>query len=89
MKKSIIWLLITIMVITFGSLLYFQIFYLDHMAKMRNEQFSESVMRSLNATATLLEREEALHFLEQHVNIIGSPSRQESSADRTAALPRR
>ena len=72
MKKSIIWLLITIMVITFGSLLYFQIFYLDHMAKMRNEQFSESVMRSLNATATFLEREEALHFLEEDANIIGS-----------------
>lgn len=42
------------------------------MVKMREEQFSEGVMRSLNATAEFLEKEETVYFLEQDVNIIES-----------------
>ena len=72
MKKSIIWLLTIVMSITFGALLYFQIMYLENMVKMREEQFSENVMRSLYATASYLEKREALHFLEKDVNIIES-----------------
>ncbi len=60
------------MSITFGALLYFQIMYLENMVKMREEQFSENVMRSLYATASYLEKREALHFLEKDVNIIES-----------------
>lgn len=59
-----------IMAITFGALLYFQMSYLDNMVRMREEQFSESVMRSLYATAGYLEKQETLHFLEQDVNSI-------------------
>lgn len=65
MKKSIIWLLTIVMALTFGSLLYFQIMYLENMVKMRDGQFSESVMRSLHATAGYLEKQETLHFLEE------------------------
>lgn len=72
MKKSIIWLLTVVMAITFGALLYFQIMYLENMAKMRNEQFSEGVMRSLYSTSEYLEREETMHFLEEDINIIES-----------------
>lgn len=72
MKKSVIWLLTIIMALTFGVLLYFQILYLENMVKMRDEQFSEGVMRSLYATSEFLEREETLHFLEQDINIIES-----------------
>lgn len=72
MKKSIIWLLTIVMSITFGALLYFQIMYLENMVKMRNEQFTEAVMRSLNETSEFLEKQETLHFLEQDVNIIES-----------------
>lgn len=72
MKKSVIWLLTIIMALTFGVLLYFQIMYLENMVKMRDEQFSEGVMRSLYSTSEFLEREETLHFLEQDVNIIES-----------------
>lgn len=72
MKKSLIWLLTGVMAITFGALLYFQIMYLENMVKMRDEQFSEGVMRSLYATSEFLEREETLHFLEQDINIIES-----------------
>lgn len=70
MKKSLIWLLTIVMAITFGALLYFQIMYLENMVKMRDEQFSEGVMRSLAATADFLERQETLHFLQEDVNII-------------------
>lgn len=72
MKKSLIWLLTIVMAITFGSLLYFQIMYLEKMVKMREEQFTEGVMRSLHATSAFLEKEETLHFLEQDVNIVES-----------------
>ncbi len=72
MKKSTIWLLTIVMALTIGSLLYFQIIYLESMIKMREAQFSESVMRSLYATSLYLERQETLHYLEQDANIIES-----------------
>lgn len=68
MKKSIIWLLTVVMAITFGALLYFQIMYLENMVKMREGQFSESVMRSLYATSGYMERQETLHYLEEDAN---------------------
>lgn len=66
------WMLTLVMAITFAALLYFQIMYLENMVKMREEQFSEGVMRSLNSTSIYLERQEALYYLEQDVNIIES-----------------
>lgn len=72
MKKSLIWLLTIVMALTFGVLLYFQIIYLENMVKMRDEQFSEGVMRSLYATSEFLEREETLRFLESDINILES-----------------
>ncbi len=72
MKKSLIWILTTIMAVTFGTLLYFQIMYLEKMVKMREEQFSEGVMRSLYATSEFLEREETLYYLQEDANMLGS-----------------
>lgn len=72
MKKSLMWMLTAVMSITFLALLYFQVMYLENMVKMREEQFTEGVMRSLNATTDFLERQETLHFLEEDVNIIES-----------------
>lgn len=72
MKKSLIWLLTAVMSITFCALLYFQIMYLENMMKMRDQQFTEGVMRALNATSEFLEKQETLYFLEQDVNIIES-----------------
>ena len=60
------------MAITFGALLYFQIMYLENMVKMREEQFTEGVMRSLNSTSEFMEKQETLHFLEEDANIIES-----------------
>ena len=72
MKKSLMWMLTAVMAITFVALLYFQIMYLENMVKMREEQFTEGVMRSLNMTSEFLEKQETLYFLEQDVNIIES-----------------
>ena len=72
MKKSLIWILTAIMAITFGALLYFQIMYLENMVKMRREQFSENVMRSIHSTVGMLERRETLSFLEEDATLLSS-----------------
>ena len=47
MKKSTIWILGVIMGLSFLSLLYLQVSYIEEMVKMRRGQFEESVNRSL------------------------------------------
>ena len=68
MKKSTIWLLTAVMAIAVLGLLFVQIMYMENMVKMRNEQFSEVVMRSLYNVASNLERDETKHFLDQDLN---------------------
>lgn len=68
MKKSTIWILTIIMALTFGGLLYVQIMYMENMIRMRYEQFSEVVKRSLYNVSTTLERDETKHFLEQDLS---------------------
>ena len=53
------------MAFTFGGLLYVQIMYMENMIRMRNEQFSEMVKRSLYSVSTNLEQDETRHFLEE------------------------
>ena len=71
MKKSTIWLLTIVMACTIIGLLYVQIMYMENMIKMRNEQFSETVMRSLYAVASSLEQDETRYYLEQDLNESG------------------
>ncbi|MBD5176560.1 MAG: HAMP domain-containing histidine kinase [Bacteroidales bacterium] len=90
MKKSLIWLLTAVMALTFGTLLYFQIMYLENMVKMREGQFSENVMRSLHSTVGLLERYETLHFLEEDVALLSNDEEEGSysiSGSATSHLP--
>lgn len=47
MKKSTIWVLGIVMGLSFLSLLYLQVSYIEEMVKMRKGQFDESVQRSL------------------------------------------
>lgn len=68
MKKSTIWFLTIIMALTFMGLLYVQIMYMENMIKMRNEQFSEMVKRSLYSVTTALEQDETKHFLEEDLS---------------------
>lgn len=43
MKKSTIWILGIVMGLSFLSLLYLQVSYIEEMVKMRKEQFEENV----------------------------------------------
>lgn len=65
MRKSTIWILIALMVITFGALIALQMRYLHETAQMAQTQFDEGVTRSLIQTVVLLEENEALKYLAQ------------------------
>lgn len=74
MKKSTIWLLTILMALTVIGLLYIQIMYMESMIRMRDDQFSEGVKRSLNVVASLLEQDETKYFLEEDVAEVESSS---------------
>lgn len=67
MKKSTIWLLTVLMALTVIGLLYIQIMYMESMIRMRDDQFTEGVRRSLYAVSSLLEQDETKYFLEEDV----------------------
>ncbi len=68
MKKSTIWIIAAVMGFSFLGLLYVQIGYIEEMAKMKQEQFDESVTRSLYQAAHNLEMNETLRYLEKDVS---------------------
>lgn len=68
MKKSAIWLLIAVMVLTFASLLTLQYSYIRTLGKMRSEQFDEAVRRSLSQVVRNLELDETARFLAEDMN---------------------
>ena len=67
MKKSTIWIIATIMGLAFIGLLLLQISYMEQMAKMKKEQFDESVNRSLDQASRRLEMNETRRYLEKDV----------------------
>src|SRR5574344_60846 len=67
MKKGTIWIIALVMGFSFLGLLYLQISYIEDMAKMKKEQFDESVNRSLYQASRNLELNETLRFLEKDV----------------------
>ena len=68
MKKSTIWTIAVVMGISFLGLLYVQLSYIEEMAKMKREQFDESVTRSLYQASRNLEMNETVRYLEKDVN---------------------
>ncbi len=56
--------------LSFLALLFLQLTYIERMAKMKREQFDESVNRSLYQAARNLEMNETLRYLEKDVNEI-------------------
>lgn len=72
MKKSTIWLLTIVMACTFLGLLYVQIMYMENMIRMRNEQFSEVVKRSLYGVSNALEQDETKRYLEEDINRVSN-----------------
>lgn len=74
MKRSLIWLLTVLMALTVLGLLFVQIMYMESMLRMRNDQFSEGVRRSLYAVSFQLEQDETKYFLEEDVAQVESSS---------------
>ena len=64
MKKSTIWVLGIVMGLSFLSLLYLQVSYIEEMVKMRKGQFDESVQRSLVQACRNIELVETKKYLE-------------------------
>ena len=67
MKKSTIWILGIVMGLSFLSLLYLQVSYIEEMVKMRRGQFEEGVNRSLGRAVHNLELVETKKYLEKDV----------------------
>ena len=64
MKKSTIWILGIVMGLSFLTLLYMQVSYIEEMVKMRREQFDESVQRGLDQACRNIELAETRKYLE-------------------------
>ncbi|MDO4695445.1 sensor histidine kinase KdpD [Porphyromonas sp.] len=81
MRRSTIWLLITVMLFAFAGLLYMQVSYINVMFRYRNEQFNESVRGALFQVNRALEKDEMRKWLDNELlkphavtpNSFGSP----------------
>ncbi len=82
MKKRTIWILGILMSFCFLGLLLLQVNYMEEIAKMRNEQFDESVKRALYQTSRNLERDETLKYLEEDLNLPNSVKTGNSTANK-------
>ena len=67
MKKSTIWLLAIVMGFAFAGLLYLQVNYISIILKTRNEQFNDTVKRSLRQVSKNLEQDETRKYLEEDI----------------------
>ncbi len=65
MKRSYIWLICLLVCIAFIALLYLQGSYAKAMVRMRQEQFSENVLRSLDQASRELEKAETFRYLQK------------------------
>ncbi|MGL5937829.1 MAG: sensor histidine kinase [Phocaeicola sp.] len=79
MKKTTIWILGTVMGLSFLSLLYLQVSYIEEMVKMRRGQFDESVQRSLAQACRNVELVETKKYLEADVEATEKASQQSYS----------
>lgn len=64
MKKSTIWILTTIITVTFIALITVQVRYIKEIVSLKKEQFDESVQKALYQTSRNLELNETLRYLE-------------------------
>ena len=67
MKKSTIWMLAGVMIVAFVGLLFLQVKYIQITLETRNEQFDESVKRSLYQVSRSLEFDQTLQFIEDDI----------------------
>lgn len=67
MKKTTIWILGIVMALSFASLLYLQVLYIEEMVSSRRAQFGEIVQRCLNQAARNQELGETKRYLDKDV----------------------
>ena len=67
MKKSTIWMLAGVMIVAFVGLLFLQVKYIQITLETRNEQFDESVKRSLYQVSRNLEFDQTLQYIEEDI----------------------
>ena len=85
MKKKTIWIISTIMGLSFLALLYLQLKYIDEMVDMQREQFDESVNRSLYQASRNLELNETLRFLEKDINQVERNSKRKANSSKSGS----
>ena len=68
MKRNTIWLICIIIGVSFLVLLYLEARYADAMVRMRQEQFDETVRRSLDMASRDLEKDETYRYLKQVIS---------------------
>lgn len=68
MKKSTIWILGIVMGLSFLSLLYLQVSYIEEMVKMRKEQFDTSVRNALYQVSKDVEYDETQRWLMEDIS---------------------
>ena len=71
MKKTIIWVLLAIMSLTFVGLVIIQFRYILQMSQLMERQFDTNVQRSLYQVARDLEEAEATKYLKQEMGASG------------------
>ncbi len=81
MKKTTILILVIVMGISFISLLYLQVRYIEEIVNMRKEHFNESVERSLYQTSHQLEVAETARYLENGIVSIEYKAYNDSTDD--------
>ena len=81
MKKSTIWILGIVMGLSFLTLLYLQVSYIEEMVKMRQEQFDESVQRGLDQACRSIELMETRHYLEADAIAVEKAAQQAEEAE--------
>ncbi|WP_321479181.1 HAMP domain-containing sensor histidine kinase [uncultured Bacteroides sp.] len=86
MKKSTIWILGIVMGLSFLGLLYLQVSYIEEMVKMRNEQFDESVKRSLYQVSKNVEYDETQRWLEKDVSETERQALSQSSSQKNGLI---
>ena len=86
MKKSTIWILGIVMGLSFLSLLYLQVSYIEEMVKMRKEQFEENVGRSLAQAVHNLELVETKRYLEKDMMATERAGRLSGENDRSETV---
>ena len=67
MKKTTLWTVAVLMALSFLTLIFIQIKYIDEMVTMKTEQFDESVNKALYQASRNLELNETLRYLEKDV----------------------